>query len=72
MKIWYVEIEYVVRDENKIYYQHNNTLPLCANSRQEAIMAGLDVGQAISRSANAMNGKKAIYFRVLGVEEKIV
>ena len=51
-----------------------NTMPVTvlANDRNGAILAGLDVGQALARSANCADGQVAIYFRVIGVTEKII
>ena len=39
-----------------------------ANDRYGAIMAALDMGQAMARTANATKGL-ALYFRVVGVQE---
>ena len=50
-----------------------NTMPVTvlADDRGGAILAGLDVGQAVSRSANCSNGEVAIYFRATAVTEKV-
>lgn len=51
-----------------------NILPVTvlAEDRGGAILAGLDVGQAIARSANCSNGAVGIYFRATAVTEKAI
>lgn len=38
-------------------------------SRGEALLTALDMGQALSRSTNRMEDNRAIFFRVTGLEE---
>lgn len=72
MKVWYVEIEYLAHHTQATnLYKHNFTIPVFANNRHEAMLAGLDVGQAVSRSANNVK-EGSIYFRVLGINEQNV
>lgn len=49
-----------------------NEMPVTvlAEDRNGAILAGLDVGQAVSRSGNCSGGSVGIFFRVVWVIEK--
>jgi hypothetical protein len=56
--------------ENAVLSRRDMPVTVLATSRNEAILAGLDVGQAISRSANCSGGEVGIFFRVTGLTKK--
>lgn len=57
-------------NENIVLSRKEMPVTVFATSRNNAILAGLDVGQAIARSANCSNGAVGIFFHVTGVTEK--
>lgn len=59
-----------ITKENIVLSRKEMPVTVLATSRNNAILAGLDVGQAIARSANCSNGEVAIFFRVTSVTEK--
>ena len=56
--------------ENVVLSRKEMPVTVLATSRNNAILAGLDVGQAIARSANCSSGEVAIFFRVTDVVMK--
>ena len=70
MKMFKGVIEAVIMDRNANDVVRTTTTETIvpAENRQGALCVMLDMGQAMARSANAIQGK-ALYFRVLGVAE---
>ena len=58
-----------VNKHGKVMEQNCLPVTVFADSRGEAITASLDVGQAISRSANCSCGDIAIFFRATTITE---
>lgn len=73
MKKFDVSLDVVtITKEGKLLSKSIMPVTVLAEDRSGAILAGLDVGQAIARSANCSNGAVGIYFRVTTVAEKTV
>lgn len=69
MKMFKGAIEAVIMDRNANDVVRTTTETIVpAEDRQGALCVMLDMGQAMARSANAIQGK-ALYFRILGVAE---
>lgn len=69
MKMFKGSIEAVVMDRNANDVVRTTTETIVpAEDRQGALCVMLDMGQAMARSANSIQGK-ALYFRILGVAE---
>ena len=69
MKMFKGAIEAVIMDRNAndvVRTTTETTVP--AEDRHGAICTMLDMGQAMARSANSIQGR-ALYFRILGVAE---
>lgn len=73
MKKFDVSLDLVtMTKEGKLLSKNAMPVTVLADDRGGAILAGLDVGQAVARSANCSNGAVAIYFRVTSVTEKTI
>ena len=73
MKKFDVSLDMVtMTKEGKLLNKNTMPVTVLAEDRGGAILAGLDVGQAVARSANCSNGAVAIYFRVTSVTEKTI
>lgn len=73
MKKFEVSLDMItITKEGKLLSKNTLPVTVLAEDRGGAILAGLDVGQAIARSANCSNGSVGIYFRVTGVAEKAI
>ena len=73
MKKFDVSLDLVtMTKEGKLLSKNAMPVTVLADDRGGAILAGLDLGQAVSRSANCSNGAVAIYFRVTSVTEKTI
>ena len=71
MKKFDVSLEMVtMTKEGQLMMKNTMPVTVLANDKGGAILAGLDVGQAVSRSANCSSGAVAIYFRVIAATEK--
>ena len=57
--------------DNHVLSHEKIPVSVFAEDRGSALLAGLDVGQALARSSNASNGEIAIFFRVIGLTEEI-
>lgn len=69
MKMFKGIIEAVTMDQNADDVVRTTTETIVpAEDRQGALCVMLDMGQAMARSANSIQGK-ALYFRILGVAE---
>jgi hypothetical protein len=69
MKMFKGIIEAVTMDRNADDVVRTTTETIVpAEDRQGALCVMLDMGQAMARSANSIQGK-ALYFRILGVAE---
>lgn len=70
MKMWKATIDALIVNKtcDKIT-QTQTVVYVPASSKGSAILAALDMGQAMSRSTNLAPGKLGLYFRVVGVEE---
>lgn len=69
MKMFKGTIEAVTMDQNADNVVRTTTETVVpAEGRYGAVCAMLDIGQAMARSTNSIQGK-ALYFRVLGVTE---
>jgi hypothetical protein len=69
MKMFKGIIEAVIMDRNADDVVRTTTETIVpAEDRQGALCVMLDMGQAMARSANSIQGK-ALYFRILGVAE---
>ena len=69
MKMFKATIEAVTMSKNAEDVVRTSTETIVpANDRYGAIMAALDMGQAMARTVNATKGL-ALYFRVVGVQE---
>ena len=73
MKKFDVSLDLVtMTKEGKLLSENTMPVTVLAEDRGGAILAGLDVGQAVARSANCSNGAVGIYFRVTSVTEKSI
>lgn len=73
MKKYDVNVETVtITKDGRVMMKGTIPVSVFANDRGGAILAGLDVGQALARSANCTKGQVGIYFRVTDVTEKII
>ena len=73
MKKFEVSLDMVtMTKEGKLLSKNILPVAILAEDRGGAILAGLDVEQAIARSANCSKGAMGIYFRVTGVTEKVI
>ena len=69
MKMWKTYIDAVIMDKSGEHIINTTTQTFVpANSRGEAILVALDMGQAMARSTNTLNGIN-LFFRVVNVEE---
>ena len=69
MKMFKGTIEAVTMDRNAENVVRTSTETIVpAENRQGAMYAMLDMGQAMARSTNSIQGR-SLYFRVLGVAE---
>ena len=69
MKMYKAVIEAITMDENGDNIIRTETQTIVpANSRSEAIAVACDMGQAMARSANHLDGID-LYFRITDVEE---
>jgi len=71
MKMWKATIDALIVNKtcDKIT-QTQTVVYIPADSKGSAILAALDMGQAMSRSTNLLTPKElGLYFRVVGVEE---
>ncbi len=63
-------VDCIIIDKNrKVVGSQAFDVEVLGNSRGEAIIAALDIGQALARSANSSKGERAIYFRVVNITE---
>lgn len=70
MKQFKATVDCIVTDKDrKVVGSQKFEVEVFGNSRGEAIISALDVGQALSRSANNSKGERAIYFRVINITE---
>ena len=69
MKMFKATIEAITMSKNTENVVHTSTETIIpANDRHGAIMAALDMGQAMARTVNTTKGL-ALFFRVVGVQE---
>lgn len=70
MKMWKATIDALIVNKtcDKVT-QTQTVVYVPADSKGNAILAALDMGQAMSRSTNHTFGELGIYFRVVNVEE---
>ncbi len=57
--------------DNHVLNHEKIPMSVFAEDRGGALLAGLDVGQALSRSTNASKGEISTFFRVIGLTEEI-
>ena len=70
MKMWKATIDaLIVNKTGDKITQTQTVVYIPADSKGNAILTALDMGQAMSRSTNLAPGELGLYFRVVGVEE---
>lgn len=70
MKTFKATVDCIIIDKyHKVVGSQAFEVEVLGNSRGEAIISALDVGQALARSANNSKGERAIYFRVTNIAE---
>lgn len=70
MKTFKATVDCIIIDKcRKVVGSQAFEVEVLGNSRGEAIISALDVGQALARSANNSKGERAIYFRVTNIAE---
>jgi hypothetical protein len=70
MKMWKATIDALIVNNTGDKIIHTQT-PVCvpADSRGDALIVMLDMGQAMARSTNLSTAGMGLYFRVVNVEE---
>ena len=70
MKMWKATIDALIVNKtcDKVT-QTQTVVYIPADSKGNAILAALDMGQAMSRSTNLTPGELGLYFRITGIEE---
>jgi hypothetical protein len=70
MKTFKASIDCITVNENGEMLNFKSVpIEIDGEDRSEALLTALDIGQAMSRSTNRMEDKRAIFFRVVGLEE---
>jgi hypothetical protein len=70
MKTFKASIDCITVNENSEMLNFKSVpIEIDGEDRSAALLTALDMGQAMSRSTNRMEDKRAIFFRVVGLEE---
>lgn len=64
-----LEIATITKD-GRVLSVNEMPVTVLAEDRNGALLAGLDVGQAVARSSNCSDGSVGIFFRMVRVIEK--